>query len=59
MKYDADRGTIKIEVLGDSKLLIDLASGKSIIANLVLSFVMSRVVDIKRRFESRFFLHIY
>jgi hypothetical protein len=59
IKTAADRGIPKLQVLGDSKLLIDWANGKNMIINLVLSLVMSRVVEIKRRFEAISSLHIY
>jgi hypothetical protein len=45
--------------LGDSKLPIDLANKENMITYLILSPVISRVVDIKRGIEAISFLHIY
>ena len=59
MKYAADRGILKLQVLGDFKLLIDWSNDKNMIENLVLSSVMRKFVEIKRRFASSVFLHIY
>lgn len=58
MKRAADKGTKKLQVLGDSKLLMDWTNGKCKITNMALGPTMNRVLDVKNHFDSISFTHL-
>jgi ribonuclease HI len=51
MKIAADKCTGKLQVLGDSKLLMDWANNKCRISNLARGPVMNIVLEVKGKFE--------
>jgi hypothetical protein len=59
LKCAAENGIERIQVMGDSKLLVDWANGGSHIENPVLSTVMNRVSEVRMKLLEISFSRIY
>jgi hypothetical protein len=54
-----DRQVKRLQVFGDSKLLMDWENGKSNISNLELGPIFNRIMENKIVFEEVSFAHVY
>jgi hypothetical protein len=54
-----DKQVDRLQVFGDSKLLLDWENGKSNISNLELGFILDGIMEKKVNFEEVSFAHIY
>jgi ribonuclease HI len=59
LKVVVDIQVKRLQVFGDSKLLIDWENGKSIIYNLDLGPILDRIMEKKLIFEEVSFSHVY
>jgi len=59
LKVVVDKQVRKIQVLGDSRLVMDWENGKAQITNMVLGPILERILEIKALFEEVSFAHIF
>jgi ribonuclease HI len=59
LKSAVDKGLTKLQVLGDSKVMVDRANNQCRIANLVLQPLTIQFQEEKKKFEDIYFSHIY
>jgi ribonuclease HI len=59
LKVVLEQKVKRIQILGDSKLVLDWANGKSNITNMLLRPIMDRIQVLKGDFDEIYFIHVY